>query len=61
MTLADFRLIVPPHTPFHADGSVNLPAVEKQAALFVENPERADFTDEVQIEFVFDQLRHLSG
>jgi len=37
MTLADFRLIVPPHTPFHADGSLNLDAVEKQAALFVEN------------------------
>lgn len=37
MTLADFRLIVPPHTPFHADGSVNLEAVEKQAALFAEN------------------------
>jgi N-acetylneuraminate lyase len=37
MTLADFRLIVPPHTPFHADGSLNLPTVEKQAALFVDN------------------------
>ena len=37
MTFADFRLIVPPHTPFHADGSINLSAVEKQAALFVEN------------------------
>ncbi|MDP6468320.1 MAG: dihydrodipicolinate synthase family protein [Pirellulaceae bacterium] len=37
MTLSDFRLIVPPHTPFHADGSINLKAVEKQAALFVEN------------------------
>ena len=37
MTLADFRLIVPPHTPFHVDGSINYPAVEMQAALFVEN------------------------
>jgi N-acetylneuraminate lyase len=37
MTLADFRLIVPPHTPFHADGSLNLPTVEKQATLFVDN------------------------
>jgi N-acetylneuraminate lyase len=37
MTLADFRLIVPPHTPFHADGSINLAAVEEQAALFLAN------------------------
>ena len=37
MTLADFRLIVPPHTPFHADGTLNLSAVEKQAALFVKH------------------------
>lgn len=37
MTLADFRLIVPPHTPFRVDGSINYSAVEKQAALFLEN------------------------
>jgi len=37
MSLANFRLIVPPHTPFNTDGSLNLAAVEKQASLFVEN------------------------
>lgn len=28
-------LVVPPHTPFHADGSLNLEAVEKQASHFL--------------------------
>jgi N-acetylneuraminate lyase len=30
-------LVVPPHTPFHADGSLNLGAVEKQAAHLLKN------------------------
>ncbi len=36
-SLADFRLIVPPHTPFRPDGSLHLDVVERQAELFVED------------------------
>lgn len=34
MTFRKFSLIAPPHTPFHADGSLALEVVEKQAAYF---------------------------
>ena len=36
MNFADFRLIAPPLTPLHADGSLNLKPVEQQAQLLVE-------------------------
>lgn len=36
-------LVVPPHTPFLTDGSLNLAAVEQQAAFFVKNAIRAVF------------------
>ncbi|HUG70380.1 MAG TPA: dihydrodipicolinate synthase family protein [Pirellulaceae bacterium] len=36
MTSRRFRLIAPPTTPFHADGSLNLEAVEQQAQLLVD-------------------------
>ncbi|MEO8495560.1 MAG: dihydrodipicolinate synthase family protein [Planctomycetota bacterium] len=36
MTSNRFRLIAPPTTPFHADGSLNLEAVEQQAQLLVD-------------------------
>jgi N-acetylneuraminate lyase len=32
--MSDFAFIAPPHSPFHSDGSLNLDAVEKQAAHF---------------------------
>lgn len=32
--MSDFALIAPPHAPFHADGSLNLDTVEKQAEHF---------------------------
>ena len=36
MTASHFRLIAPPTTPFHADGSLNLDAVERQAQLLID-------------------------
>lgn len=36
MTSRRFRLIAPPTTPFHSDGSLNLEAVEQQAQQLVE-------------------------
>ncbi len=36
MTSDHFRLIAPPTTPFHADGSLNLKPVEKQAKMLID-------------------------
>lgn len=36
MTSSRFRLIAPPTTPFHADGSLNLDVVERQAQLLID-------------------------
>ncbi|MCA9121915.1 MAG: dihydrodipicolinate synthase family protein [Planctomycetaceae bacterium] len=36
MTEPRFRLIAPPTTPFHTDGSLNLDAVERQAQLLID-------------------------
>jgi N-acetylneuraminate lyase len=34
---ADFQIVAAPHTPFHADGSLNLEAIPKQAEVLLKN------------------------
>ena len=34
---APFQLVAAPHTPFHADGSLNLDLIAQQSALFARN------------------------
>jgi N-acetylneuraminate lyase len=43
MTAEAFRLVAATHTPFHADGSLNLAAVERQAAHLLANDVRTAF------------------